>query len=564
MSRVDKNAVLPLRFVCRSFDIALKPWLFKTIQLDFSRLLRIKKGAIGLDGLSEVGQLASAVYIDMMVIRDEGQSKLLKICKNKIWFLFSMFASHTVHKTLTYTLDEIYRLNEAFHGFNSRNRETAALIESLRKYCLNENTFEGDDFRRVVNGILNASPNANRLRLNLPFQMVGRANEATTLLLANAFACIANRDEELPRIETLVLDHVSDKTINDIFNNHMDVLNAFKTFESLKHVVLSIKRQESRQIRQNAFCQNFWLLMKKATFLETLCLIGWNIKRDPSKRHHSPREAHPDEWDMRSLPYIPLVADIDAPLTPCLRALRCLELKRVDIKPECFLRLIAENCHSLKELYLNEVYLKVVGIHSLTSKPIALWIGHAKSPKAPWIAHRLSTMEGLNLEILRATGLGYDHRVWAHDSEIPNYDLDDPTTRKRSFDERFVTAAIGQDELYSWMCNEALKTPYPLDTISPSMLMTNTPSSMPPSPGQSLTMNQYDAETYQRYHNPTSQYKRCIDGVFFNHNEFALRELQRIIEVADRGMSVVSAGVERRIERLDGRDELMDATTERH
>jgi hypothetical protein len=34
--------------------------------------------------------------------------------------------------------------------------------------------------------------------------------------------------------------------------------------------------------------------------------------------------------------------------------------------------------------------------------------------------------------------------------------------------------------------------------------------------------------------------KRCIDGYFFNHNEQALKELQRIITVADRGMALIS------------------------
>jgi hypothetical protein len=38
---------------------------------------------------------------------------------------------------------------------------------------------------------------------------------------------------------------------------------------------------------------------------------------------------------------------------------------------------------------------------------------------------------------------------------------------------------------------------------------------------------------------PESQ--SCIDGYFFNHNEQALKELQNVITVADRGMALLSA-----------------------
>jgi hypothetical protein len=55
----------------------------------------------------------------------------------------------------------------------------------------------------------------------------------------------------------------------------------------------------------------------------------------------------------------------------------------------------------------------------------------------------------------------------------------------------------------------------------------------------------YDVETFQRFHNTTSHWKCSIDGLFYNHNEKALVELQKIISVADRGMALLSEEITR-------------------
>jgi hypothetical protein len=70
MCRHDKNLVLPLRLVCKAFDAALKPYIFKTVQLEFSRFL--KDSTPNTESLARVGHLCGAVYMDMMVVRDEG------------------------------------------------------------------------------------------------------------------------------------------------------------------------------------------------------------------------------------------------------------------------------------------------------------------------------------------------------------------------------------------------------------------------------------------------------------------------------------------------------------
>jgi hypothetical protein len=146
---------------------------------------------------------------------------------------------------------------------------------------MNENTFDETDFRRVIDGVLSATPNMTRLKLNLPFQVVGRASSTATLLLATTLASVAGRpSEDYKPLETLVLDHVSDTTLISICNNPMDLVNALTAFGGLKNMVLSIKRQEARQATQSTFSTNLWFLIRKATSLESLCLIGWNIKRN--------------------------------------------------------------------------------------------------------------------------------------------------------------------------------------------------------------------------------------------------------------------------------------------
>ncbi len=70
MCRIDKNSILPLRLVCKAFDIALRPFILKTIKLEYSCFLR--DSAINVKSLEKVGNLCDSVYLDMMVIRDEG------------------------------------------------------------------------------------------------------------------------------------------------------------------------------------------------------------------------------------------------------------------------------------------------------------------------------------------------------------------------------------------------------------------------------------------------------------------------------------------------------------
>jgi hypothetical protein len=78
MCRCDKNALLPLRLVCKAFDDALKPYVFKAVQLEFSKFHRHEPGP-DIESLARVGNTCEALYLDMMVVRDEGMLVMLSI-----------------------------------------------------------------------------------------------------------------------------------------------------------------------------------------------------------------------------------------------------------------------------------------------------------------------------------------------------------------------------------------------------------------------------------------------------------------------------------------------------
>jgi hypothetical protein len=468
-------------------------------------------------------------------------------------------------------VEEIDRLMQVFSSIIERVPEMTTLLTSLRKYCMSETTFDETDFHRVLNGVLKETPNLSRLKLNLPFQVIGRASRTATLLLATTFACFAQRPSDFSPLQTLVLDHVSDSTILDIGQNHLDLGNALKTFKSLRNLVISIKRQERSNPSMNIFSNRLWMLISEAGHLESLCIIGWNTKRCVGNRRHRAR-VNFNDWVMKSLPY----QSLDEKRT--LKYLRFLELKRIDIDPSALEQLIEQNSTSLKELYLNEVYLKIFRSTDLDQTP--LWIGHGDGVDKPagrfWLAEKLQGMESLNLEVLRATGIGYDD----YDPEIrsnrnSDYDLVDPTGHNRTFDQRFVEAVLG-------IPSPPPKKAAPAETLGAgkpeveqdvvaiqraiafqatlaaaggpiremlyedyrAFLSRSLTSSTPSKPEQ-LRKVDWDVETFQRHHNTTSHWKRCIDGLFYNHNEKALEELQKIIGVADRGMTLLSDEIDR-------------------
>jgi hypothetical protein len=260
-----------------------------------------------------------------------------------------------------------------------------------------------------------------------------------------------------------------------------------------------------------------------------------------------------------------------------IRNIEFLELKRIDIAPEELVKLIEDCSMTLRELFLVEVYLKVNG--EAQTGDISLWVGHPeeeKSSTSVWVADSLRDMESLNLSVLRATGLGYDDFERDRDSWHPDYDIPDPNNQNKNLDQRFVEAVMhpniketvaapcrGVEEpvmgfsLPSYLGILVPDPPTRSEDIPPLPTRPDIPDDVPPFPATSspsssrslthpknenptLRSVDYDAEIYQLYHNTTSHYKKSIDGYFLDHHEHACRELQNMINVADRGIDLIS------------------------
>ena len=70
----DKNSLLGMRRVCKFFDSVLKPVVLQTLQLEYTRLDRTSTKSRPPDeaALWRIGHHCQALYLDMMMIRDEG------------------------------------------------------------------------------------------------------------------------------------------------------------------------------------------------------------------------------------------------------------------------------------------------------------------------------------------------------------------------------------------------------------------------------------------------------------------------------------------------------------
>lgn len=70
-----KNAILGLRLVCRAFNRILKPFVCRTLGLEFSRLSRTSRHTRPqIDALQTIGYHCKSLYIDLMVVRDESEA----------------------------------------------------------------------------------------------------------------------------------------------------------------------------------------------------------------------------------------------------------------------------------------------------------------------------------------------------------------------------------------------------------------------------------------------------------------------------------------------------------
>ncbi|RSL59784.1 hypothetical protein CEP54_007106 [Fusarium duplospermum] len=488
-----KNKVLSLRLVCRVFDQILKPFACRTLDLDFSRLSKTSGVPHPqMDALQTVGYHCKSLYIDLMVLRDDLE----------VEFLDTVFARVPSMTDFCRTLH--------------------------KKYCMNETSFTEIDYYRTVEEMLFYCRDVDRLRLNLPFQLVGRHCNAATMILANTLKAFAQRcEEDSAKLNTLVIENVTDVAICHLWMNPSDVMNIIRVLEVLEHLVLTLRRHENDPQRVGLFGSCLWNLVENAEELKSLCLIGMDHDDRPPRGLKQTKfwQMPVEEWLAKSLPAPYII----------LSNLTCLELKRVEVCPEVFIRTAENFGPTLQELYLNEVYLKVEQSRDWNedSKKV-LWVGmpnQRPGEDCHWIAMALRCATP-QLRVCRASFLAYDHYLREDMPANPEFDLIDPCGLGRSISQRFVEVVMGirQPTTATKDPVEYLPADAHYDSLTHDLRVRT----------RALGVVEYDANAYQTaVANPTSEWQRSIDGVFPNCNSNTLDELHYIAETACQGMNEI-------------------------
>lgn len=495
-----RNSVLNLRLVNRFFNTVLKPHALASIGLDFSRLsLTSDLPRPQPDALQTIGYHAKNMFIDTMVLRDDLEVEFL---------------------------NTVFRRVRAMDEFCRNLQE---------RYCMGESTFTEMEFYETLEGLLFNCRETQRLRLNLPFQLVGRHCNAATMILANTFKAFANRPEEdSAALKVLVLENLPDIAVVKLWMNPIDVSNIIRVFGALEHMVITLRRHEMDPQHSGAFGSCLWNMVHYAEQLQSLCFIAMD-NEDPRPPRGLKQvkffQMAADEWRARSLPS-------PHPQVP-LGDLRCLELKRVEILPEVLIQ-AAQKFPKLEELYLNEVYLKAEQSPEVNPDSLAyLWVGlpNQRPPEGSvWLAMELRALLP-RLRICRASFLGYDHYLRDEAARHPDFDVVDPCGLGRSVSQRFVEVITGiqQPNMPSGQPIEYLPSRNDLDT---SLLTGLTKRTKP------LGVVDYDTNAYQTVvgTTPARWHSQGLDGNFPNCNPITLEKLHRIAETACAGMNEVHSG----------------------
>jgi hypothetical protein len=401
-----------------------------------------------------------------------------------------------------------------------------------KKYCMNDRSFTEIEYLQTVEDMLFNCRDVQQLRVNLPFQLVGRYCNAATMILANTFKAFSRRPEEdSSKLTALVLENVADIAMCNLWTNPSDVMNIMVVLDILEHLILTVRRHETEPQRVELFSTCLWDIIRNAENLKSLCLVGLDHDDRPPRglKRTKPWTMDADEWRARSLPSPQF-------LLPCLT---CLELRRVEVSPDVFRGAANSFSSTLRELYLNEVYLKAEQGRDLNSdsKQI-LWIGIPNcrpSENDSWIA--MMVRESMPaLKICRASFLGYDHYLredGVSGAEIePEFDFIDPCGLGRSLAQRFVEVVTG-------IAQHHTPNGEPVEYLPPNSANDWLLSNLRPRP-RPLRVVEYDTNAYQTaVANTTSVWQKSIDGLFPNCNNNTLDELHYIAETACQGMNEI-------------------------
>ncbi|KAI0889252.1 uncharacterized protein GGS22DRAFT_69151 [Annulohypoxylon maeteangense] len=497
----DKNMVLELRKVCKLFDEILRPIAFCTLPIDYTRVDYYQantRAPLKRQALRRIAPYCQSLFIDMMVVRDDGECQ----------FLENAFAP-------------IPKMKE--------------WVSNLREwYCMNEDTFTPMEYRAALEMMLNYTPNTTSMKLNLPFQLVacGLQYRASTMILGNTFDLLANRREGSKELKTLSLENLSDISIGQLWGNPSDVKNIIKTFGELNHLSLSLRRHWVGQAPL-WHAHRLWEMICKAGKLESLCLIDLDVGDTPRPAKLITTKAtdstHSD-WEYRSLPLIV------RPPKSFLPNLTYLELRNLNIKADALVCMFKNFANCLQELYLDNVYLKTTYCieWSLAVNYGDLWIGLPnKRPRANqrWLATYLRQIRA-QLRVCRATNLGYDRFVRRGIIEAPavvKYDISDPCGLDRTIEQRFVEVFMGYEQPNT---PEGLPVVYlPRTEAQDAWAMADRKRPT------EVNAEDWDASLYPpAKRHPTSTLQKSIDGKFANYNPWTLRTLRYFANRTSEGL----------------------------
>lgn len=437
----------------------------------------------------------------------------------------------------------------------------ARFVEELQDgWCMNEESFTEIDYRRQLAFMLEHTPNVAAVKLNLPFQLVSPGQyRASTMVLGNTFAALAQRPEESETLKTLVLENLSDISVVSLWRNPQDVKNIIGAFGDLRRLFLSIRRndEEDGQAHSVNFRNRLWEMISKAEKLESLCLVDLDTeeKRHRDVKTSSQRDWTLEDWQFRCIP------TIRRPPRSVLPHLTFLELRQVEVMGCGLLSMFKCFGYSLRELYLDGVYLKTVySADAPQDVNKTLWIGlpNVRPPlNHRWVATYLRQIR-VQLRVCRVANLGYDQYVMGEEllaehsnssggssgSGAATYDLADPCGLSRSLEQRFVEVAMGVEQPAT--ADGAAVVYYPEEESQEAWALAQGArpagsSNSSGGGGQVLRTEDWHATFYlATQRNPTSAWQRSIDGHFPNCNQYTLKALHSFADAAHRGMTLLN------------------------
>ncbi|KAI1206449.1 uncharacterized protein F4807DRAFT_439238 [Annulohypoxylon truncatum] len=498
----DKNTLLELRKVCKLFNQILRPIALCTLPLDYTRIdyyqvtsrRRLKRKA-----LRRIAPLCQSLFIDMMVIRDDGECQ----------FLENAFAS------IPKMMDWVSKLREW--------------------YCMHEEAFTAGMYRASLEMMLNYTPNTTSVKLNLPFQLVacGLQYRASTVILGNTFDLLAHRRKGSKKLQTLSLENLSDISVGQLWSNPSDVKNIIKTLSDLRHLSLSLRRPWVGEAPL-WHARRLWEMVCKAKNLESLCLIDLDVGERPRPAKlitTKVTDSVHSDWEYRSLPVISR-----PPKSVLLPNLTYLELRNVNVKAEALVCMFKSFASCLQELYLDNVYLKTTYCidWAIEVNYGDLWIGLPNvRPKTNqrWLATHIRQVCA-QLRVCRVADLGYDRFVRRGIIEAPatvKYDLHDPCGLKRTLEQRFVEVVMGYEQPAAPDGSPMIY--YPAEETQDRWTMADRKRP------EEIAAKDWNASLYSlRERHPTSALQKTIDGKFVNCNPWTLKMLRNFSDRACEGL----------------------------